>query len=266
MQDMSAAIHRARVFHRIILWLILCLTGLTGSQPALAAETGLYGDYTLGPGDQIRISVLHEDNLTMEVRLSDRGTISYPMIGQIDAGGKTTREVESLIRNELSGKYLMDPQVSVNIMEFRKFFVGGEVKSPGGFPFTPGMTVQQAIAQAGGFSDEASEQVWVTHEHEPASAVHVIDAQSRVRPGDHLEVREAGDIVVEGEVKSPGVYSYKRGMTVHKAIALAGGPTERASKTILLIHEDDPDHKAEEVGPFTPVRPGDMIHVEESFF
>ena len=266
MQDMIAAIHGERVFHRVILWLTLCLASLTGTPPALAGGTEEFGEYKLGPGDQIRVSVLHEDNLTMEVRLSDRGTISYPMIGQIDAGGKTTREVESLIRNELSGKYLMDPQVSVNIMEFRKFFVGGEVKSPGGFPFTPGMTVQQAIAQAGGFSDEASEQVWVTHEHEPASSARIIDGQSPVRPGDHLEVREAGDIVVEGEVKSPGVYPYKRGMTVHKAIALAGGPTERASKTIVLIHEDDPDHKAEEVGPFTPVRPGDMIHVEESFF
>lgn len=245
---------------------MLSLAFLMAPLPALAVADAIDGDYKLGPGDLIRISVLHEDNLTMEVRLSDRGTISYPMIGQIDAGGKTTREVESVIRGELSGKYLMDPQVSVNIMEFRKFFVGGEVKSPGGFPFTPGMTVQQAIAQAGGFSDEASEQVWVTHEHEPASSARIIDSQSPVRPGDHLEVREAGDIVVEGEVKSPGVYPYKRGMTVHKAIALAGGPTERASKTIQIIHEDDPDHNAEEVGPFTPVRPGDMIHVEESFF
>ncbi|MFM8443196.1 MAG: SLBB domain-containing protein [Methylococcus sp.] len=246
--------------------MLLTIAGLIGSLPSLAGEADASGDYKLGPGDQIRISVLHEDNLTMEVRLSDRGTISYPMIGQIDAGGKTTREVESLIRDELSGKYLMDPQVSVNIMEFRKFFVGGEVKSPGGFPFTPGMTVLQAIAQAGGFTDEASEQVWIIHEHEPATSARLIDGQSPVRPGDHLEVREAGDIVVEGQVNKPGVYPYKRGLTVHKAIALAGGQTERASKTILLIHEDDPDHKAEEVGPFTPVRPGDLIHVEESFF
>jgi polysaccharide export outer membrane protein len=233
--------------------------------PAQAA-TDVDGDYKLGPGDQIHISVLHEDNLSMEVRLSDRGTISYPMIGQIDAGGKTTREVEVLIRNELSGKYLMDPQVTVNIMEFRKFFVGGEVKSPGGFPFTPGMTVQQAITLAGGPTDEGSDQVWVTHEREPASSARIIDAQSPIRPGDHLEVREAGEIVVDGEVNSPGVYPFKRGMTIHKAIALAGGQTERASKTILVIHEDDPEHKSEEVGPFTPVRPGDLIHVEESFF
>jgi len=188
------------------------------------------------------------------------------MIGQIDAGGKTTREVEVIIRNELSGKYLMDPQVNVNITEFRKYFVGGKVKQPGGFAFTPGMTVQQAITLAGGITDGASEQVWVTHEREPASAARIIDGQSPIRPGDHLEVREAGDIVVEGQVNSPGVYPYKRGMTIHKAIALAGGPTERASQTILVIHEDDPNHQAEEVGPFTPVRPGDIVHVEESFF
>ena len=263
---MISATRRTPALHQVILVLLLSLISLMEMHPALAGGTEEFGDYTLGAGDQIRISVLHEDNLTMEVRLSDRGTISYPMIGQINAGGKTTREVEAVIRDELSGKYLMDPQVSVNIVEFRKYFVGGEVKSPGGFPFTPGMTVQQAIAQAGGLTGEASEQVWVTHEHEPASAARIIDGQSSIRPGDHLEVREAGEIVVEGQVNKPGVYPYKRGMTVHKAIALAGGQTERASQTILVIHEDDPDHKSEEVGPFTPVRPGDLIHVEESFF
>jgi polysaccharide biosynthesis/export protein VpsN len=234
--------------------------------PASWSGTDSSTDYRLGPGDQIKISVLHEDNLSMEVRLSEQGTISYPMLGQIDVGGKTTREVEAIITNGLNGKYLIDPKVSVNIVEFRKFFVGGAVRGPGGFPFAPGMTMQQAIAIAGGLTDEASDEILVTHEGDSANTPQRVDLQTKVRPGDHVEVKEAGEIVVEGSVNKAGVYPYTRGLTVHKALALAGGPNERASSTILVIHEDDPEHKPEEVGPFTPVRPGDVIHVEESFF
>lgn len=231
------------------------------------ADEGAMGDYRLGPGDQIKISVLHEDNLSMEVRLSDQGTISYPMLGTVDVNGKTTREVEKIISQALSGTYLVEPKVSVNIMEFRKFFVGGAVRQPGGFPYAPGMTIQQAIAIAGGLTEKASDQqVFVTHERDPERKPQPVQMLTEVRPGDHIEVKEAGEIVVEGEVKDPGVYPYTRGMTVHKAIALAGGQTERASKTIIVIHEDDPEHKPEEAGPFTPLRPGDLVHVEESFF
>lgn len=245
----------------------LCLLILSISYAITSwASAANNSDYRLGPGDQIRITVLHEDNLTMEVRLSDRGTISYPMIGQIDAAGKTTVEVESIIRNSLAGRYLVDPQVSVNIIDFRKFFVGGQVRQPGGFSYTPGMTVQQAIAIAGGLTETSSDEIWVTHEGESAGVQRQIGLQDAIKPGDHLEIKGAGEIVVEGQVNKPGVYPYTRGMTVHKAIASAGGQTERASSTILLIHEKDPEHKAEEVGPFDPVKPGDLIHVEESFF
>lgn len=319
------------------------LLGLFWLTPCLSlawAESAAAGDYRLGPGDQIKISVLHEDNLSMEVRLSDQGTISYPMLGTIDVGGKTTREVESLITRGLSNGYLVDPKVSVNVMEFRKFFVGGAVRQPGGFPYAPGVTMQQAIAIAGGLTEKGSDQevlvthersgsrtpqpvqmmtevlpgdhievreageivvkgqvkepgvypysrgmtvgkaiaraggptekgaesAWVIHEHDPSGSQRPAKMEEEIQPGDHVEVKEAGEIVVEGEVKSPGVYPYTRGMTVHKAIALAGGQTERASRTIILIHEDDPEHKPEEVGPFSPVRPGDLVHVEESFF
>lgn len=247
---------------QVLLLLVMALGGLSGAR---AAEE-VTADYRLGPGDQIKISVLHEDNLGMEVRLSDKGSISYPLIGEIQAAGKTTHEVEALIRNALDGKYLVDPQVSVNVMEFRKFFVGGAVNQPGGFPYAPGITVQQAIAIAGGQTEKAADEVRITHERDPARTPQPARLQDPIQPGDHIEVKEAGEIVVEGEVKQPGVYPYTRGMTVHKAIALAGGQTERASRTIILIHEDDPEHKPEEVGPFTPVKPGDLIHVEESFF
>ena len=318
-------------------WLLLVLL-LPGLMVHAWADQA--ANYRLGPGDQIKISVLHEDNLSMDVRLSDQGTISYPMLGTINVGGKTTREVEQMIGSALRGTYLVDPRVSVNIMEFRKFFVGGAVHSPGGFPFAPGMTIHEAIAMAGGLTEKGSdpqvlvihendpyrtpkpvhlqeevrpgdhievkeageivvkgevnkpgvypytrgmtvgkaiaqaggptekgaESAWVIHENDPSGSLRPARMEQALQPGDHVEVKEAGEIVVEGEVKSPGVYPYTRGMTVHKAIALAGGQTERASRTIIVIHEDDPEHKPLEVGPFTPLRPGDLVHVEESFF
>ena len=230
-----------------------------------AAEDSV-SNYVLGPGDLIKITVLHEADLSLDVRLSDQGVISYPVIGQINAAGKTPHQLETMIRDALSGRYLMDPQVSVNLMAYRNFYVAGAVKSPGGYPYSPGITVQQAITLAGGLSEKSSDELLITREGADQGQSVPVRMTDKIRPGDHLEVKEAGDIIVEGQVASPGVYPYSRGMTVHRAIALAGGRTERASNTINVIHGNDPEHKSEEVEPFSPVRPGDVIQVEESFF
>ena len=113
--------------------------------------------YKLASGDVIRVSVLGEPDLTNEeVHLNDSGTFSYPFLGNVKALGKTTDEIESVITKGLSGEYLKDPKVTVSVVEYRPFYIGGEVKAPGGYPYKPGLTMDRAIALAGGLTERAS--------------------------------------------------------------------------------------------------------------
>ncbi|AIS17447.1 polysaccharide biosynthesis/export family protein [Pseudomonas rhizosphaerae] len=113
--------------------------------------------YKLASGDVIRVSVLGEPDLTNEeVHLNDSGTFSYPFLGAVKALGKTTDEIERVITKGLSGDYLKDPKVSVSVVEYRPFYIGGEVKAPGGYPYKPGLTMDRAIALAGGLTERAS--------------------------------------------------------------------------------------------------------------
>ena len=99
--------------------------------------------YQLGSGDKINISVFGENDLSLEVRLPDVGTINYPFLGEVKLVGLTAAEVEQLIYTGLKGDYLINPSVSVTITEYRPFFIDGEVKRPGGYPYQPGLTVNK---------------------------------------------------------------------------------------------------------------------------
>lgn len=120
-----------------------------------AAEDGPSA-YRLGPGDQVIITVFGEDDLSMNFRLNDTGKLNYPFLGELNVEGLSVAELEQLITNGLKGPYLVDPNVTVSIGEYRPFFVHGEVKKPGSYTFQPGLTLEQAIAMAGGFTDRAN--------------------------------------------------------------------------------------------------------------
>lgn len=148
-------------------------------------------DYRLGSGDLIKIYVLNEENLSMEARLSDAGTISFPFLGEIHALGRTVGELEAQITQGLKGPYLVDPKVNVSVVEYRRFFIGGEVKAPGGYPFQPGLTVQKAVALAGGFTERASSDIVVIHEDDPTHTPKRVDLNFIIHPGDILTVEES---------------------------------------------------------------------------
>src|SRR6266404_5692905 len=112
--------------------------------------------YRLGPGDRIIIKVFGEEDLSMDVRLNDTGRLNYPFLGELVVQGLTVAKLEQLITRGLKGSYLRDPTVTVLIAEYRPFFVNGEVQKPGGFPYQPKLTVEQAIALGGGFTQRAS--------------------------------------------------------------------------------------------------------------
>lgn len=114
------------------------------------------GEYTLGSGDVIKITVFGQDDLTVETRVSNIGIIRFPFLGDIGLVGKTVNQVELLIDKGLRGDYLIDPSVSVTVLEYRPFFINGEVSKPGGYPFQHGLTVEKAAALAGGYTERAA--------------------------------------------------------------------------------------------------------------
>ena len=150
-------------------------------------------NYRLGAGDVISIQILGEDDLRREkIRLSDAATISYPILGEIRLFGKTVAELETLIRDGLKGRYLVNPQVTVTINEYRNFFINGQVEKPGGYPYIPGLTVRKAVSLAGGFKERASrEKIFVIREDDKAQARQRVGLNTVVNPGDIITVEES---------------------------------------------------------------------------
>ena len=114
--------------------------------------------YRLGAGDTIVIKVYGEEALTLETQITNSGTINYPFLGSLKLNGLTIKEVEQIVYSSLKGDYFIEPNVFVGMVEYRPFYIHGEVKKPGGYPYQPGMTVNQAVALAGGLTERASEE------------------------------------------------------------------------------------------------------------
>lgn len=149
--------------------------------------------YTLGSGDVISINVFGEEDLTFQqLRLTDAGTLSFPFLGEVRANGLTAGELESRIADGLRGDYLIDPKVSVSVLEYREFFINGEVKSPGGYPYQPGLTLRKAVALAGGFSERASEsKMFVIRDGDTSRAEQKISIDSPINPGDIVTIEQS---------------------------------------------------------------------------
>jgi len=170
----------------ISLFLLAVLFPLAG----IAAET--LSDYRLGSGDRIQIQVFDEPDLSMEVRLSDAGTISYPFLGEVRVSGNTVSQLETQIVGGLKGDYLVDPKVNVSVVEYRPFYINGEVEDPGGYPYQPGLTLRKAIALAGGFSERASKsKINVLSEGAIDGRQRQIGMDVMLNPGDIVTVEQS---------------------------------------------------------------------------
>lgn len=159
----------------------------------LLAQNSELSSYKLGSGDMISIRVLGEDDLKRErVRLSDAGTISFPVLGEIRVKGLTVGGLEDYITKGLKGRYLLNPQVTISIDEYRNFFVNGSVEKPGGYPFSPGLTVRKAISIAGGFRERASrEKINIIRDDDASQTPKRVDLNAPVQPGDILTIEES---------------------------------------------------------------------------
>jgi polysaccharide export outer membrane protein len=160
--------------------------------PAFAQAPEL-SSYKLGSGDLISVRVLGEDDLKREkVRLSDAGTLSFPVLGEIKVKGMTVGALEDYITKGLKGRYLLNPQVTVAIEEYRNFYVNGMVEKPGGYPFSPGLTVRKAITLAGGFKERASREKFnIIRDDDPKQTPRKVDLSAPVLPGDILTIEES---------------------------------------------------------------------------
>lgn len=156
--------------------------------PAVTAEP--QADYRLGPGDTVSVEVFGEPELTVSAKIPQNGRLSYPFLGAVPASGLTPKQLEVAIREGLAGDYLVDPKVTVTVSEYRPVFVNGQVKTPGSFPFQPGLTVRKAVSLAGGLTERASDRrISVIQEGQSKKREVTFDAE--IGPGDIITVEES---------------------------------------------------------------------------
>ncbi len=147
--------------------------------------------YRLDAGDKLRVVVYGQDGLTNTYTVDAGGTINMPLIGMVSARGRTTSELAAEIGAKLRNGYIRDPSVAVQIESYRPFFILGEVAAPGEYPYVPNMTVESAVAIAGGFTPRARhDEITLTHTDASGTARYTVPLGTPISPGDTVMVRE----------------------------------------------------------------------------
>ncbi|MCP1335352.1 polysaccharide biosynthesis/export family protein [Futiania mangrovi] len=177
--------------------LLLTLAACTGTPagveiadgPALEARAPLL--YRLGPGDEVRLIVFGEDNLSGTFAVDAEGTLAMPLIGAVQAAGLSVRELEEAVARRLADGYLLDPKVSAQIAVYRPYTILGEVARPGSYPYAVGLGLLDAVAAAGGYSYRArTGVVHIVAEGERVARTYKAAPDLPVYPGDQIVVPE----------------------------------------------------------------------------
>ncbi len=160
-----------------------------------ALNSQLSGGYRVASGDKLRVTVFDEPNLSGDYEVGVEGNLSIPLIESIRAAGQTTSQLKQQIADKLeSGGYVLSPRVSVEILEHRPFYILGEVKQPGEYPYSGDLTFEQAVAKAGGFTPRANTKVIYLKRQGESEKIRVrldTDLPLKISPGDTIVVREA---------------------------------------------------------------------------
>jgi polysaccharide export outer membrane protein len=276
-------------FLRVLALLATGLALLAGlaSAPARAQQPAsaeaARDDYLLGPGDAIRIQVFQNPDLTVEARVSEAGVISFPLLGALRIGGLSPTNVEKLIAQRLrDGKYLQNPQVTVNVTTFRSQQVSvlGNVTRPGRYPLeTTGMRLSEVLSLAGGVAATGADDVVLvtTRNGKPLRLeIDLVDMfasgdltkDPQMQAGDVVYVNRAPQYYIYGQVTRPGMYGVDRGLTLAQAIAKGGGLTLRGTDRGVRVHRRYGNKQIQILEPKLddPIRPDDLIFVRESVF
>jgi polysaccharide export outer membrane protein len=258
---------------------------LLAASPA-AAQT----DYTIGAQDVLTITVYDQADLSGKFTVDADGTLTFPLIGRVKAGGLTLRGLEEDLRKKLADGYLRNPQVSVSMEQYRsqRIFVMGEVRAPGAYQLAGDMTIIEAIARAGSTTPQAADEVMIvrpkegktdgpvlaTDDNSEVIRVNLREIQEgalsknvQLLDGDTLVVQKARSVYVFGQVRAPGAYPVDKDTTVLQALSLAGGVTDRGSTgRIKVVRTVDGKKKEIKVKLTDIVEPGDTVIVAERFF
>lgn len=152
----------------------------------------LANDYKLGPGDTIKVEVYGENDLTVQAKIDKSGFISFPFLDDMQVINLSVKELETLIHHGLLGDYLISPQVSVYIVQYRPFFIHGEVNDPGGYPYQEDLTFDKAIAIAGGLSTRASKANWTITRKIDGKVIKVkANVSTYILPDDIIKIEQS---------------------------------------------------------------------------
>ena len=266
-----------RFFHPLSI-LVLAILGFAGT--AQAADER---EYVLGPGDIVRITVFQNPDLTTETRVSEKGMLTFPLLGAVSVGGKSISAAEAEIAARLrDGGFVRQPQVNVLPVQMRgnQVSVLGQVNRPGRFPLeTANLRLTDMIATAGGISPAGADIVIFVGVRGGKQIRREIDLPSLFLSGEmaHDIVMSGGDIVyvhrapmfyIYGEVNRPGAFRLERNMSVMQGLASGGGTTARGTTRGLRIHRRmaDGSLKVVEPGLDDLLKSDDVIYVKESLF
>jgi polysaccharide export outer membrane protein len=250
---------------------------------AIAIPCGADSRESLGAGDNIRVTVFQNPDLTTEVRLSERGTIMFPLIGEIALSGQTPTGAAARIAEQLKqGNFLKNPQVNVAVLQVRSRQVSvlGHVIRPGRFALDDTSSkLTDILALAGGIGPTGDDTVIVMISRDGDVNRLEIDVPKMYRSGDlssNIEVQNGDTIFVQrapvfyiyGEVQRAGAYRLEPNMAVVQALSLGGGLTPRGTERGLKIHRRMPDGTVQKLnaGPIDAVQADDVIYVRESLF
>lgn len=250
---------------------------------ALAQAPSSAAEYRLGAGDVLRITVYQNPDLSLEGRISENGSLSFPLLGSVQLGGLGLAAAERRIAEQLqAGNFVKQPQVSINVLQVRAHLANvlGQVNRPGRFPLEmAGMRLSDLLSMAGGATPIASDVVVVngTRNGQPFRAE--IDLPQLFAPenraqdieilnGDVIWVDRARQVYIYGEVQRPGPMRLERNMTLMQALAAGGGTTQRGTQKGIRVHRKDARGQVQVLEPAMDAQllDGDVVFVRESLF
>jgi len=267
---------------RHLAWILLLLA-LIAATPAISqTRDASRTNEALGAGDSVRVTVFQNPDLTTEARISPRGTIVFPLVGEVELGGLTPAQAGSRIAEQLRrGGFMVKPQVAVAIQQVRsrQVHVLGQLQRPGNYVLeSTGARLTDILTLAGGISATGADRVTVLTHRDGKAITRKIDVPAifhgdpatniEMENGDTIYVERAPVFYIYGEVQRAGAYRLEPNMIVMQALALGGGLTLRATERGIGVHRRLPN------GRFTkleakltdPVQADDIVFVRESLF
>lgn len=160
---------------------------LRAQTPGPVAQTS--PDYLLGPGDKLKITVFGNQDVSGEAVIDPQGKIAIPLLGQVQAGGRTVAALEKDITDRLNKDYIVNPKVTVEVLNYRPFFILGEVNKPGSYYYIAGLNLRQAVAIGGGYTRRARTSEAIIHRVGPKGELTITaEPETPILPGDTIEV------------------------------------------------------------------------------